>query len=365
MRRVAVAAMAVAAAASLWLGCTIWNDAELPAVAELPDASSSSSGGESGVTPSGCERAPIDAAVPPSTMGTGGNIDIVVAVEKITLGSTKGKIDRDFGYDLDGVCAPSCISKVDASALEGNLGRDDAMGVMLASLPLKQDPADYANESFKTGGIGILVRIEDYNGQAFDDDVLFSLYRTTMTEGGGAPNFADPEQAWMVDTTDLKFGSGNDFTSNTSGHGFVRNHQLVVSGLESSRIPFNGDSDILLKRVTFTADLEEDKAIGRWRVKNAIGVGRWASKDALETMAHVRDPNDDQKRLCQNPALLALAKQVVCSSMDLNVSSDNGANACNALSAAVKFDTAPARLGTKDTPVREEACEGIVIGDCN
>ena len=46
------------------------------------------------MTPTGCERAPIDAAAP-STMGTGGNIDIVVAVEKITPGSIEGKIDRD------------------------------------------------------------------------------------------------------------------------------------------------------------------------------------------------------------------------------------------------------------------------------
>lgn len=348
----------------LWLGCTIWNDAELP-VPSGPATSTSSS--SSGAAPKGCDRAAIDAAVPPPSLGTGGDIDIVVAVSSITLGAKGATVDPDFGYDLDGVCTASCISKADAAVKDENLGRDDAMAEMLKQLQgsFNQDVASYANDAFRTGDLGILARIQSYNGQPNDDDVLFSLYRSPGTESGAAPDFANPNEKWKVDTTDLKSGAaGDDYTSNTSGHGFVRNGQLIVPGLASQKIPFNGDSDILLQKVSFVADLEEDKAAGRWRVNNAIGVGRWATEDALQTIAHVQDPQNAKKRLCDNPLFLAIGKQVVCASADLSLSSDTGTAPCNALSAAVKFDTAPALLGAKDTPVREEACAGIAIGGC-
>lgn len=365
MRRLAVACALSAAAASLWLGCTIWNSARLPEPAETPDGASSSS--SSSGDPKGCDRAAIDAAIPSPSLGTGGDVDIVVAVSSITLGATGNKVDPDFGYDLDGVCAPSCVSKGDGGVKDENLGRDDAMAEMLSQLQaqLNQDAAQYANDAFRTGDLGILARIQNYNGQANDDDVLFSLYRSPGTESGGAPSFANPAEKWKIDTTDLKSGAaGDDYTSNTSGHGFVRNGQLIVPGLASQKIPFNGDSDILLQQVSFVADLALDESIGRWKINNAIGVGRWATEDALQTIAHVQDPQNPKKRLCQNPLFLTIGRNLVCASADLNLKDDRGTAACNALSAAVKFETAPAALGVKDTPLREEACAGIPIGGC-
>lgn len=345
-------------AAGLWLGCTIWNDAALPEPAPI-DGTTPPTGSTSGVVPTGCARAAIDAAVPKRQDGTGGDIDIVLAVQSITLGDAR----RDFGYDLDGVCTESCVPRVpDGGTADGDEGRDNAAGSIIAGLGI--DPAAFANDSFARGSLGILARIRNYNGEANDDEIAFSLYRSTGVPSG-KPRFDDPNQEWKLDPTDLKNGAGGDLTAINESTGFVRDHVFIVDGLDTSKIPFNSDSDILLHNVSFTGRLELSD--GRWNAVDAIGVGRWGLTDALQTIAHVKDPNDENQRLCHNPLLFGLARGLACKAADLTLKRSDDARGvtCNALSTAVGFVTAPAKLGPIDEPERKDACEGVAIGGCD
>lgn len=362
MKRVAafIAFGAIAAA------CTIWNDAGLPEFPEPGNTSSSSSSSSSG-DGGGCERATIDKKGPAE--GAGGDIDFVIAVRAISLGLVDGKTNPEFGYDLDGVCSASCTPRGDADAgvPEGKLGRDNGTARAVEGLAGIQDPASYANESFVTGGIGILARVRGYNGQPNDTEIRFSLYRATGVENG-KPDFDNPDQEWKVDSTDVKLNV-DDYTSLTEQTGFIRDGKLVVE-FGSSRIPFNTDSDILLNEVTFTGEVVQE-ANGRWNVKNAIGVGRWGLLDALQTIARVKDPtkpkNDDTARLCKNPVILGAARQLICQSADIMQASkdDSGGKKCNALSAAVGFDAVPAKFGPLETPTRVDACAGFPVQDCD
>jgi hypothetical protein len=349
VKRIA-AALIVAAS---WAGCTIWDDARLP---QKDAVSSSSSGSSSSNSGSSCEK-----AHPPSTAspdaGSGGDIDIVVVVQSISLGVSGGKVDPTFGFDLDNVCTckpdkDSCQPGAKKAQCDQNLGIDNGTALLLSTFPI--DATQYANNEFALGHRGILARVQNYNGLAHDSDIQFSLYRSTGP--GTAPDFTNPDQAWDIDSGDVVLGSNKPAIT---GSGFVIDHKLVAQ-LDTSKIPFNEYTDIQLSEVTFTGDLS---LVGdRWHVDNAMGAGRWPVDSAINTLAYVQDPLNSKQRICQG-TFLATAVSTVCGATDImSDSKDDSKNKlCNALSTEVQFQTAPAVLGQIKTPTRDDPCAGSSI----
>lgn len=239
------------------------------------------------------------------------------------------------------------------------------MGQVLAQFTsLIGDPSVFANDSVDGGVRGLIARIENYNGQANDDSVKFSLYRSPGTDG--LPDFTNPDQAWKIDSADIGLSGGDPYASKTTASGFVKDHQLVVDQLASSSIPFNSDTDIQLQQVSITGTLAQNPD-GHWRLDHAIGVGRWGQNDAIAAIAHIQDPTNAKQRICQAASFFGLLKSTVCQGADIvdTPSQDNQKQNCNALSTAIQIEMVPAKLGPIVTPTRQDACQGITLPTCD
>lgn len=370
MKRKVIAALLFGAAMAYFLvtGCTAFNDAPYPsypvdAAVAKPDST--------GSTGSGCVKASVPSEAPDPSSGTGGSTEVVVALHTISLGVDAGKISPDFGYDLDGVCtcAPdkgSCTNnKADAGNCDGDEGRDDGVGALIATLGIG-DPGSFADDAIDGGVRGLLVRIQGYNEQPNDDSISLELYRSPGTDG--LPDFGNPDQEWKVDQGDIQASGGDAYAAKTTGTGFVKDSQLVGQ-LDTSNIPFNSDVDIQLHDVSFIGNLVKDPTTGRWRIDNALGVGRWFENDAIATLAHVQDPTpgNSHQRICQNPLILGIVTNAVCGAVDLtqDPKQDNKNQRCGALSTVVSLSTVPAKLGPIVTPTSQDPCTGSTIPTCD
>jgi len=362
--------------------CTAFSDARLPAGDGGPPIGSGDSGTTSssgGGREAGCpvRRVPAD---PPTNTNDAVQKDFVVTVHAINLGlsgapPTSFVLDRKLGYDLDNAC--SCTPDPESCAGPAGVGTtskrkegcdlddgiDNASGLMLSTIPLKENPASYANEAIDTGQKGVLLRVKGYNGLADDSRVDILVYRSPGT-GGTAPNFNDPNNEWMVDQDDIQNGGSDPYAGKTVGSGYVRGNVLVAK-LQSSSFPFNTDADILLTQVQLTANVVP-KGGDNFALENGVAVGRWPVADVLSTVGKVKDPLDEQKRICQG-ALYAEVKKKVCASVDIfdDPAFDNTNRDCNALSTALGFTGSPAKLGTIIEPTRVNPCAGVTVGSCN
>jgi hypothetical protein len=348
MRR-ALAAVAGAALVAM-VACTVMNDLHLPRA-----ASTDGGGGNDGGT---C----ILARPPPRqdggrNGGSPGN-DIAFAFRAINNGPRTG-------YDLDGVCtcAPhpeSCTPIGDAGHCDSEEGRDNGSGELVDSFPVF-NLIEYSNDRIAAGIVGLLVLVEDYNGEENDTEITVSVFGSAGPERADAgpvrPKF-DGSDLWVVNRLHV-LGGGPDpppiGRSLYTAPGYVANGELVVPTID---LPFalSTGSLTIFQRAILSARITREE--NRPTIRTGIVAARWPMDDLIAAVGAADFVSGEA--LCTNPDYPVLARESICPLADIMMdpSADGRGARCNAVSINFGFDAVPARFGPLgDVEVVTKVCD--------
>jgi hypothetical protein len=341
-------------------GCTIVNGLSVPV-----DAG-----------PSAVVDAPVDAkdagdgcnhAVPPPrpTTTDGPDVAPVVAVAKrILLSTPTGAVP--VGYDLDDVCTTdeateTCTS--DKPHLDPPGGIDNNGGDLFNLVRTRTDVEQRINDGIALGKTTLLFRVANYNGKPNDPNVIVSVFASPgLLDGAGnsvPPSFVESE-AWALD--EAQFTQLSPDLPVTTSAGYVSGG-VVVAFLSSTSIGVSSTFSVNLKSTVLTIDLDLTGA--KPVMTGGIIAGRWAASDLLRVISRQRT-SDAGKALCDDPVSYGIAKSVICADLDIMVDriADRSGLACNATSASIRFEGAPASLGPKKPAVVDEPCPTFPPDSC-
>ena len=326
---------------------------------EDPDGASGDAVGDvpSDQSDAGCSRAlPPD---PPSVVDAGGDISFVVASSSIDFGDKPGGNPLEIGYDLDMRCtcqgeANGCLRESWATeeACDGPGGRDNMTGKFLASLGGLF--SGLGSESWSQGtteGLwSLLVKVSGYNGLPDDDRVKLDWYIPAeffyFQDGGKDPPKWDGTDAWPIRTTSLVVpGDGVSWDLDKpvyfDDRAYVRDGVLVAS-VSTAKIHINADYVL-----EFTGGLLTAKVVnkdGAWVLEDGLVAGRWPLQNILSQISRTQDPVFNLP-ICTNSPVYPQVKKMICSFADICSGVGTPTTPCNAVSAGLRFSTAPARLG--------------------
>jgi hypothetical protein len=376
---VAIAATLVFFAAWSYEACAVYDSSLL-----LPNASDAASSTDAGADSDPCThvRPP---GPPDGGESDGGTIQVIAAFKTIDIGLTAdASAPRPpFGYDLDGVCTcpgqPSCAQPKGAPIscdddAGGNTGRDNTdIDLFRALGDTASTGTTQIDDGLRSGQYGLLLVIDNYNGQLNDPRVAVSYYVSNgvnRTSDGGirAPDFMG-DDLWTIDPNSLQ-DRGQDPTSIQScahnpqcqsvfyddqayvTNGFVVAHfnQLTVAFGDRS---FLGGATMALSNAVVVGELQVvSLPVGfSYELVGGTIAGRWPTKALLQTLATIPDPATDGGFLCGHDNVLIsnydILKAVVCEAADIsqNQANDNTGAACDAVSVGMTFTAGPAQLG--------------------
>ncbi len=311
----------------------------------------------------------------PAGGGGGGDAGVyLLALQSVVLGG-----GGPAGFDLDSACTcslqpgiearPTC-SPPDGSAPRAECDLDG--GVDNALLPLANGFAKDAvarlnrgiGKQFACGRKNVLFVLQEYNGLADDDEVLF---QGVESFGIREPREEDPDAGECGPTWPAKF-DGNDrwhvdpklAAQNgapllPSFKGYVSNWQLVVDGRLPGQPsePFSivglGSSPLGMKGVVIVAKLEPSD--GGVLLKDGIAAGRTNANEALAAFGSQEDEDNPGARSCV-AATWGFIRQTLCRSLDVATDPrrDLLNEPCDALSFVVGFTASPATI-VRSAPV--------------
>lgn len=347
--RVAAFAAASCAAIASPLACSVMNGLHVPPPDAGPIVEPEAGADADDADP--CEHAKVPE--PPTRFAAGDDSELLVVVRSFDFGLDAGTTAITTGYDIDGVCTchphpESCQTK-DKHCDDPN-GRDNALAGFLAQLKNLQgyDAQGDLNKRIEQGSDGLLIRVQRYNGQPDDSDVLVSVYasggtKNALPDGGFEPvppTFTKADH-WTVDTSDL-LGPPSALFSRNTATGYVSKGQLVVHLdahvrlLQEQFTTFK--QAIVTARVTQTADGPT--------ITDGIFAGRWPSSEMLYALSLVQDPTSGNP-FCETPGFDTLIKGVICPGADVAVDPavDLTGAPCDAISMGVAFKAVPASFG--------------------
>jgi hypothetical protein len=347
--------------------CTIVNGLTVP-----EDAAATIDAGDAVV-----ESGPIDpcdhARPPPkpSTADLPGDLTITVVARRFGVGS--GDAGAPAGFDLDNACscppavAETCVGRKDHCDSVG--GRDNATGSLfnaLLSFPTAKqlDFEDRVNSAVLAGKNTIMVRVTGFNGTANDPAVVVSVYAALgLLDGAGnymTPQFTEDER-WALD--DRQFPITGSVPKATAT-GYVANGKLVAD-LPSISIDLSDSFSIALTGGVLQADIALTGNAGKPTITRGVMAGRWPIADILRVAGQVR-LEDGGKAVCDTPLAYITIKDQVCQEADIvaDRARDKKGAACDALSAAVVFEAAPASLGPIKPSTPATNCPDATPDDC-
>ncbi|WP_394832122.1 hypothetical protein LVJ94_36955 [Pendulispora rubella] len=243
-------------------------------------------------------------------------------------------------------------------ACDGPHGVDNKGGPLIGAL-FENDEA--LQESLSHGVQGIVVRLDRYNGQANDADVIASIYNVVgvneKTDQTGTAKF-DGTDSFIVDS-DSVISDGEMRSKYFDAQAYVTDNVLVAS-IPIFRlrmmIPPSDNSkfeEVIeeLRGVQLVGKVESEGENGL-RIRNAVLTGRVP----LQTMFLKAGPAS----VCNPDAgSFTAIKGTVCGSLDMTADPQADAAAgCDALSFALFLDVVPAQLrnGPKPAPPGKDAC---------
>ena len=360
-RTLVVPSSLAAAAAALWLACSIYDSSLVapPSADASSDAAPAPDASPDALDT--CNHARIPSR--PAADDDGGTDagEIVLALKDLVLDVDAGN-GETIGYDLDQTCTcpgpRSCTSpKADC---DDPRGRDNSAGALLdsfSSYATVFDPT-VIQQRFRDGRIGLLFRIDGYNGTPNDTQITVSIFLSNGTEGaedGGTPipPAYDGGDMWTVDPKSLVGGVAPPYipqpdSSDTTA--YVRDGVLVAA-VSQGHLDFAGGGaasihlDLTDVLVTGTLGLD---ANGEWSVTNGVLAGRWATRQFLVALAGIHDPFSTGGYLCGDSGTYATIKGIICDGRDITSSTinDNTNATCNALSIGLGFTATTAQFGT-------------------
>ncbi len=347
--------------------CTIVNGLTVPEDAAAQRETGASDAGSDG---------PIDPCMhaypppKPSAADTPTDLSILVAAKRFTLGTPVGSIPP--GLDLDNACScppavpDTCVGKKDHCDAVG--GRDNAAGSLFNTLlgapgPQKIDFEERINSGIRAGRNTILLGVDHFNGTNDDPDVSVSVYATVgLLDGSGnnvAPTFTDADR-WALDAR--QFPVTQTFPRATT-QGYVAGGKLVAS-LDVT-LDLNDSFSIALSGSTIVADVALNGPGGKPTITGGLLAGRWPIADLLRVAGEVH-LEDGGKRVCDTPLAYLTVKQLACQEADIlaDRKRDGKGADCDALSAALVFEGAPASKGAVITVTPQVGCPDAAPDDC-
>ncbi len=268
------------------------------------------------------------------------------------------------GYDLDLTCTcpgpGSCKPPLGKSALcDLGTGVDNAAGDFFVSVVNLSGRVAGVTASIRTGEEGVALRIRNYNDRPDDDEVEFSIFLSYGLEGvqirtpPPTPPRFDGTDRWTLDPRALVGGgAGPDGGSDpipliTDSKAYVAGGVLVAR-LDSEvrigiyRLPVVGGM--------ITGTLK--KKAGGYAIDDGILVGRLPTSRLLTSFESVRSPLEPGLFLCGDSGVYRDIKGKICDTVDIltDITADNTAAPCDALSFALRFTSSPAELGSVYEP---------------
>jgi hypothetical protein len=283
---------------------------------------------------------------PPGGTDDGNDVGtIVVAMHNIDLGDMM----TTPGYDLDHTCTctgdagPTCVGTGSATSYcDGPGGIDNATGKLLTILatPLGGTLGSQAfTKKINEGLWSVIIKIEGYNGEKDDPEVVVTMYATPGL--GAAPNW-NGNDSWPI--LDTSFDA-NMMPRYRSTGAYVNDH-VLVSAAPSVPLTFAGTQSTITINVTgLVATGTIAKVNGGYRLVNATLAGRWALSDVFASVSSYRD--DNGLPLCTDKMpTYSVLKGLVCADADITVDSMAPKTApCDALSFGMSFNADPVIFG--------------------
>lgn len=327
-----IALAVTVASLTCWTACTVFDDAVLPdARADAaPDVVTSA---DAAPDVEICPHTRIPA--PPALRDASADdaFTVIIAVQP------SSKDAGTVGFDLDGVCTGQGEPAACAAPDGGPDPVDDPGGVdnKLQQLAgLVGDSLEVA-DSFKTGALGLLFRIEGYNGLPDDDAVQVSAYRSAGLDANDGGPTQTRRDEWIIDSKDVV---GPDFAPRRpKATGYVSGSILVAS-FGNAGVPI-GLSEFSVNDAQIVGRLNADR--GEWALDDAVLAGRWNGSDLLFAVGILKKPPSNAL-ICEDVDFMEALRTVICGSVDVaeSRSKDGLGLRCTYVSMASAFFGAPA-----------------------
>lgn len=272
------------------------------------------------------------------------------------------------GMNLDGLC--TCPEKAGCRGASRDDLCDADGGVDNAAFSVFED--------FSRAGVGlddrglragieqsrynILFRINGYNGEPDDPEVIVQVFDAFALEGkpvDTAPRF-DGTDTWRIDHDSLPDGNLAVFTSMKA---WVANGVLVaeIPALTLKlRVPSATGFQLIMLRLVearITATIAASEDLQAFSLADGVLAGRLPPKSVLEQV--------QINGICTDSPTYEIIKTRVCNARDVAlVAGDDGRDMpCGAISIGARFAATAARLGTVGTPDDAKPCT-LASDDC-
>jgi hypothetical protein len=302
--------------------------------------------------------------VPPSTR----NVEIVAAQYTIDLGDRqRAPVQpteyRSIGFDLDNTCTTAADPKQGTCRLpsyalgviDGPGGIDNALGVLIQGV--RDQIGDFSSENYtrdvQAGKTNLLLRLQNWNGEADDDEVTFSTMAAAPFDSfspGARPAWSGTD-AWPIASDSLNGSIDNPKFVDT--HAYVRGNRLVATLAQAPlRMDLGLSSvqrvrlDIKLSAAFIVCDIAPDTT-GSWGYtfeKCTLG-GRWLADDFVKQIGQYPNPLDNNRPLCRGTQTYETFKELICSQVDILQTLGSPTSACDSLTLGASFTMKPALLG--------------------
>lgn len=293
------------------------------------------------------------------------------------------------GYDLDNACtcqggdlndaAAPCVSA--RAACDDSEGRDIVATRLVKAVGIA-DPITATNAAIASGLGTTLFVVEGYNGALDDPSVVFTAYLSSgiwpttpdgtafsddggvLADGGGAvpiPPKWDGTDRWTLNPISAPGGAPTLRISGwVTGGVLVAPTQRVPGYL----VPVGFGAGIDITEAVVTARIVKNGDL--YELVNAQFAGRLLASQLLGAARTVSKAGDGGGTICtvEENQLYPILKAGLCASLDIMqfASADGTGRTCNALSSAIGFSAAQARIGLtrSERPgcvLQEDSCQ--------
>lgn len=301
----------------------------------------------------------------PSEASPGGTGSFVVALRSITV--TPEQHGGPLGIDLDGACTcagddSTCVLDPSNDGCDAAGGRDNNAHILFSILAEAADEPNLS-QAFSAGAEqgrwSTLIRVDGYNGQPNDDQVTVSWYVAANFDrlvAAAAPAWQGNDEWPILDTsveTDMLGDPDLESPVFSNEFGYVVNGSLVARlPVTEMVLEASGDADLasmVTLRVGATGLIAriEDGEFGT-ALRDGVFAGRLGETEMFAAVASFR--GQDGAPLCTTNTAFNAVTESACKGFDIHASVEGPTVPCNALSFAVGFEAAPAKLGALVPP---------------
>ena len=361
--------------AGIAAGCTYY-DTSLLAPAGSAGGGSAGAAGASGAAGSAgaagggtCQR--VAPPNKPNVTGSGGTLDLVLAMRSIWFKGDADAGHEPVGYDIDRTC--SCQGEGDSCQVpswatgdhcDGPEGRDNAFGKLIDDMAAFSGVGEFGvkewNERLSNGEWGVLIRVRNYNGEADDDEVELAwymaekLWAATVLDGGAkAPPKWDGSDAWPVRDMNV-IGGDIDKPASADSKAYVSGG-VLVGMLPSGLFQAAPSMQFILTDPYLTGRLV--KGASGWELQEGQVAAVWQMTDVFEQFNYFTVLSQPMCKGGGNPFYDGV-KQMICRHVDIFHDRGTPTSPCDSLSVGMAFSAQQAKFGPlMPTEVPEKLCD--------